>query len=145
MTKIDAAFGAKILAESAIVALVGSRVYYDDLPVGVTLPALCISKVSDIPHNSVPGMYTARIQVSVWTSRRTVSGADSPQITEEIVQAIVDAFNATNLEKSVELWTVGTERYSVHSIRVTAINRVRDPELEWNHVPIDFLMEFRRL
>jgi hypothetical protein len=145
MTKIDAALGTKLLAIPSVTAIVGTSIYYDDVPVGATLPALCLTKISEVPHYAVPDMYDARVQVSVWALQRTANGVDSPQAAEELAQIVMDAVNRTNLEKTVESWTIGMETYSVHVIRIGSMNRLRDPASEWIHIPIDVFIQFRRL
>lgn len=53
---------ARLIADAPTAALVGTRVYPNELPQNVTLPALVYNVVSDVPENSFTGDTSTRLK-----------------------------------------------------------------------------------
>lgn len=55
MTHIEDALRVKLLSSSRVVALVGNRIFADDMPQGTTYPQICMWCLSDRPVISLSG------------------------------------------------------------------------------------------
>ena len=64
---IDAMIRTKLLATSAVTALVSTRVYIDEQPDPATLPSITIHPISGVPDKTVAGSTLSRVQVSCWS------------------------------------------------------------------------------
>ena len=60
MTTLEA-IRAELEANTAVLALVGTRIYPQAMPQGVTLPAVVITVVSEVPENSLTGTASTRL------------------------------------------------------------------------------------
>ena len=134
---IDAALAAALRADSGVEALVSTRVYPDELPVGCTLPAISYRLVSDVPDPVVPGYRTARVQVSVW------SGTASPLEASTVAEAVISAIGRSRLGDAPRTWTAGSTSYTVVACRSTNAPRLREPDSKYWHRPCDFLVTYR--
>lgn len=144
MTLIDVAVHDRLVATtSSTYALVGARVYYDEVPMGATLPAISLVKVSDIPDPEVPGHYTARVQASCWSDPQKANGERSPAEVEGLAAAVVADLHRPRLTHSVLAWAASTKTYSIMTSRIANAPRVIEDVSGWFHVPVDVLLEFR--
>ena len=67
----------ELLADPTILELIGSRIFPNELPQAIALPAVCCSVVSSVPEQSFDGsvssrLVNTRVQVDVYA--RAVSG-----------------------------------------------------------------------
>lgn len=67
MTSIHGAIRALLAADSAVVALVSTRIYPMQMPLDATLPAITIHEI-DGPENSITGHGYPRYQISCWST-----------------------------------------------------------------------------
>lgn len=144
MTRIDAAVRSKLLASTAVTALVSTRIYTDSLPDNVTLPAISVHPITDLEDENVPDAMTARVQVSCWSNPVISGGQRSPNEIENIADAVESVLSKTRLEWINESWTIGTKTYTVTGCRAITNARIIDDPSGWLHKPIDFIIEFRR-
>lgn len=144
MTRIDAAVRSKLLASTAVTALVSTRIYTDSLPDNVTLPAISVHPITDLEDENVPDAMTARVQVSCWSNPVISGGQRSPNEIENIADAVEAAISKTKLEWINETWTIGTKTYTVTGCRAITNARIIDDPSGWLHKPVDFMIEFRR-
>ena len=73
MATIEEAWKALLVAGANLNVIIGSRVYADALPKGVTVPAATFLIVSDIPvtaHDGDSGLSTAIVQTDFWSTSR---------------------------------------------------------------------------
>lgn len=81
--EFDEAFMAYLLAQSALTALVGNRVYYDDEPQNSDLPCVVIIYVSDVLLHTMDGQSETEqpmIQLTAKAETRKQARAVSKQI-----------------------------------------------------------------
>lgn len=96
---------AYLLADSAIVALIGERMYANLLPQKVTYPAVVIQAIDIIRPNtlrSVASLARARIQLDVYVA--ATSGASSRAVADGIGTALrqrLDGFSGSFSDDSV--------------------------------------------
>lgn len=137
MSGIDTAVRAKLVADSPLAALVGTRIYADELPQGCTYPAIRFTLVSDVPDRAVPGFREARVQVSVYDDDTSPTDANT------VAEAVISAISRTDLQMSPAAWTVGSTTYSVITCRHVNAPRLREPDTRLWHYPVDFLIKYR--
>lgn len=149
MSSIDSAIAARLEASTAIAALVGTRIYFDELPpppAVVTLPAIRLSKVSDLPNPTVPGARTARVQASCYANAPRVGGARSPGAVEALASAVEDLFHVPRLNASPAIWsTKGGTQYRIMISRTQSGPRYTEEGSGYQHIPIDILVDFREV
>ncbi len=80
---IEIAISNKLLARSAIVALVVNRIYYLKLPQNPTYPAISFFKVSDVRKHDID-IASPRIQFDTWAT----SYLDAVRLSNEIRHAL---------------------------------------------------------
>lgn len=144
MTQIDFAVRAMLLADSAVKAIVGARVYLDALPASPVLPAVRVSKPSEVPHPIAPGRFTARVQCSCYSDPpRAANGVRSPAEVEKLATAVAAVVHTARLESDPTAWVSpsGTS-YSVTDHRVANAPRFTEPVSGYYHQPVDVLVEF---
>ena len=77
MSDILGAMRTKLLATTAVTDLIGTRIYFDDLPQSATLPAIVIemtnSEVADRTLSATGTLYRAGINVYCYATTRTTS------------------------------------------------------------------------
>lgn len=86
----QAALRARLVAASAVTALVGQRVYWVDRPQGHALPAVTLQTVSEEREQNLKGfegLQRARVQVDIWAR----SYAEQRQVTEAVIAALITA------------------------------------------------------
>lgn len=75
---------ALLVANAPVIAVVPAvRIIAGVLPINMTLPAITVSQVSSLPHNTVamietPKLHTDRVQVSVHVKAAEASGSGYP-------------------------------------------------------------------
>jgi hypothetical protein len=84
---MESALRARLLAASAITAIVGQRVYWDERPQGGVLPDITLTLVTDIRAQHLKGfdMSEAVVQVDV----RATSFAGKKALKEAVIAALV--------------------------------------------------------
>jgi len=147
MTLIDEGVRLKLVATtSAVYALIGARVFYDEVPLGETLPAITLHKISDIPDPQVPGAHKARVQCSCWDDPpRDMNGVRSPSAVERLASAVGSIFHKPRVGFTPERWEIGSTVYSITKSEVADAPRLIEDKTRWLHVPADVLLEFREV
>lgn len=144
MTQIDFAVRAMLLADSAVKAIVGTRVYFDALPDNPTLPAVRVSKPSEVPHAIAPGRFTARVQCSCYSDPPRANGLRSPAEVERLAKAVAAVVHTARLEAEPTAWVSPSgASYSVTDHRVANAPRFTEPVSGYYHKPVDVLVEFK--
>lgn len=74
--ELGEAIFAALTADAAVTALVAQRIFPDELPEGIELPAIVYQVISDVPENSFDGdaatrRKTARLQVDSYARAET--------------------------------------------------------------------------
>ena len=78
-----------LLADTAVYNVVGLRVHRVELPTGPTLPAIVVSKISDIrPNNSSVPYTSSRIQITVFATSDGEADDISGMIADSLNQVI---------------------------------------------------------
>jgi hypothetical protein len=145
MSGIDSALRTVLLSDSGVSAHVSDRIYFDMFPVGGTLPAITLSLISLIPDPVIPDAWKARVQCSCWSNPVSQNGIKSPAEITALADAVKTAINRTSIQKEVEAWVSGITTFSVQKVRIENTPRFLDPSTDWYHVPIDILIEFRKV
>ncbi len=87
---MQGALRARLIAASAVNALVAGRIYWVDRPQGTALPAITLQVISDERSQDMEGFVSARatnVQVDCWA----ISYATKAQIAEAVIAALVPA------------------------------------------------------
>lgn len=142
---ITAMVQTKLLATTAVTALVSTRIYVDSMPQSPTLPAITIHPVSGVPDKEVSKATSARVQVSCWSNPAITGGRRSPAQVESVAAAVKAALHVPRLNSSPQRWAVGSTVYSVLTSRCTGGVRLIDPVTDWYHVPVDVLIEYNEV
>lgn len=142
---ITAMVRSKLLATSAITALVSTRIYVDSLPQSPTLPALSVHPVSKVPGKEVGKGIKARVQISCWSNPPTSEGVRSPAEVESVAAAVTAVFHKPRLNASPEKWTVGSVSYVITSCRVTGGTRIIKDPTNWYHIPLDVEISYNEV
>lgn len=149
MSYISIAIQDVLKANAGVIALVSNRVYPDALPrvndADPTLPAITVSEVSDVPNQFTQCQRTARVQVSCWSNPASYNGVKSPQQVEQLAEAVITALHHTDLDAYLTKLTVSTSNYYVIGLRCLNALRLRDPDTDYYHKPIDFEVIYRKL
>ena len=124
----------KLLASSAVMALVSTRVYIDELPDPALLPAITIHPVSGVPDKKVSKGAFTRVQMSCWANP---GKPKNPATIEAVAAAVKAVMHLPRLNNQVERWAAGTVSYDIVSRYVTGGIRLVDPVTGWYHVPVD--------
>lgn len=144
MTQIDFAVRAMLLADSAVKAIVGDRVHLDALPTTPVLPAVRVSKPSEVPHAIAPGRFTARVQCSCYSDPPRANGLRSPAEVERLAKAVAAVVHTARLEAEPTAWVSPSgASYSVTDHRVANAPRFTEPVSGYYHKPVDVLVEFK--
>jgi len=86
---IEEALVKKLLDHAGLKALIGSKIYPEEIPQGVTLPAVFWIKVSDIKDHFLTGQSNLERPIYQFTAQANSKGAVKP-IAEEIKKALCD-------------------------------------------------------
>jgi hypothetical protein len=95
---------AYILADPAITAQIGTRLYPIKLPQAPTFPAMTMQRISNFPASSLRGrasLARPRYQFDVWTKEGTSSAFSSTQTIGNLLRARLEAANVDLLDESV--------------------------------------------
>ena len=134
-----------LASDTGVAALVGTRVYVDALPVGVTLPAISVHPISDPPDPNASNGGTARVQASCWSNPPLSNGVRSPAEVESVAAAVKAVMHKPRLNNAVVRWTVGSVSYDIVSRTVTGGVRLIDPITDWYHKPVDVLIRYNKV
>ena len=86
---IEEALVKKLLDHAGLKALIGSKIYPEEIPQGVTLPAVFWIKVSDVPEHTLTGQSELEQPVYQFTAQANSKGAVKP-VAEQIKKALCD-------------------------------------------------------
>ena len=103
------ALRARLIADTAVAAKVGTRIDWAVRPQGAPLPAIVLTKVSDGRPQHLKGFETlrqSRIQIDVLASSRS----QVEQITEAVIAAIAGPFNQSGVQFSRTFIDTVTDR-----------------------------------
>lgn len=136
---VDTAVRARLLSLTPVTTLVNQRIFTEIFPQGVTLPAICVTRVSQVElmHLRGPiGIYTARVEVEC----RAASRADALDI-DEAVQGDGLGSNATGLLGFKG--DVGSPAFVFRAILPFAVRQGYDPEeLRQYRIQREFMCQF---
>lgn len=123
MTSLHGAIRALLVADTAVLALVSTRIYPMVLPLDVTLPAISIHEVSGA-ENAITGHGYPRYQISCWAS-----GASGFSQVQSMKDAVKDCLNRYKGVASGN-----------HIKQITFLGSLDDYETETKvyHIPLDF-------
>jgi hypothetical protein len=148
MTHIATAILEILKTNSTIHAIVADRIYPDALPyisdLPPTLPALVVVHVSGTPDTEVPDFSSDRVQVSCFSNPQEVNGISSPLEVEQLAQAVKDALHTPDLKKSPLSQTVSGVSHCIFQIRMTGERRFREGQTGYYHIPLDFMVSYRK-
>ena len=89
MRDITLAIINRLLADASIAAVVGTRIYRAELPIGPTLPAIVVSKIDDIRPNETFEPYgRSRIQTTVFATSDGAADNLSGMIVDSLNQVV---------------------------------------------------------
>ena len=142
---ITAMVQTKLLATTAVTALVSTRIYVDGMPQNPTLPAITIHPVSGVPDKDVSKATSAQVQVSCWSNPAVTGGLRSPAQVETVAAAVRAVLHKPRLNTSPQRWTVGSVSYDIITCRCTGGVRLIDPGTNWYHIPVDVLIEYNEV
>jgi hypothetical protein len=116
---------ARLVANAAVTALVGGRIFPNVMPEGSTMPAIVYTIVSDVPENSFDGSASSRLKnatVQIDSYARASKGigayAGAHQVDDAVVEVVANlqepGLSAT-LESARDLFDNETEYHRVSS------------------------------
>ncbi len=120
MTSLHGAIRTLLYNDTAVRAIVDSRIYPLKKPLEATLPALTIHKISG-PRDHVTGHGTPRYQVSCW--------AESFSLVQDLSEAVI-----SGLERYKG---VASGNHIKQIVYVNSLDAIED-ETGLFHVPVDF-------
>jgi hypothetical protein len=131
---ITAMVRSKLLASSAVTALVSTRIYVDELPTPAVLPAITIRPVSGVPDKQVSKGAFTRVQVSCWANP---GKPKNPAGVESVAAAVKAVMHLPRLNNQVERWTAGSVSYDIISRYCLGGTRLINDPTGWYHIPVD--------
>jgi len=132
---IDAMVYKKLLATSAVTALVSTRIYIDEQPDPATLPSITVHPTSGVPNAEIGKKHFARVQVSCWAEP---GKPKNPKTVESVAAAVRAALHKPIMNLLYpESWTAGTATYTITKCICTGGIRLIDPTTGWYHIPVD--------
>lgn len=137
---IEVALRDYLLADPAIAALVGTRVYPLHLPLNAPTPAISYALVSD-PQQRAPGHARQRIQFSIWVQGETAAmqGFPAARAMKEAIRARIDGRDGTKYPCVLE---GATYRYKIIAIEFAGGPDLTEPDSRMAHIPVDLIVEF---
>ena len=134
----------KLLATSAVTALVSTRIYVDDIPDPATLPAISISKASFVPNKEVGKRKFERVQVSCWAEP---GNPKNPAVVESVAAAVRAVFDIPRCNFTPYRLTssVSSTAYDVTSSHCRGGFRLIDPTTGWYHIPVDLEIDYNEV
>lgn len=85
--EIEEALTSYLLAYSGLIALIGDKVYPDELPQGIKLPAVIYSKISDVKDHTLIGqnrLESPMLQFAAFAGSKTAARAITSQLKEAL-------------------------------------------------------------
>lgn len=86
---IEEAFTAYLLNYPGLKALINNKIYPEEIPQGVTLPAVFWIKVSDVPEHTLTGQSEVEEPIYQFTAQANSKGTVKP-VAEQIKKALSD-------------------------------------------------------
>lgn len=134
---MEAALSDYLLASSALVALVGNRITWDERPQGDSLPSVVLQWIDGVPEYSDEGragLTTARLQIDCWATHEP--GKNGSTLAKEVARLVAAALPVSMTASGVEFQGV-------------FIDSIRDfpPEMAAAQIPVfrrslDYLITF---
>ena len=136
----------KLLATTAITALVSTRVYVDALPPTPTFPAISVHLTSDVPDEEVGKLVSCRVQISCWDNPPFGENQlRSPVNVEALSAAVKTAMHKPLMSDTrAEKWTAGGVSYQINKRVVKGGTMIVHP-LDWYHIPRDVLIDYQEV
>ena len=138
---IEVALRDHLLADTAVAALVGTRIHPLDLPLNSPTPALTYEIVSDVQHRQVPGWSKQRIQftVCVQGEHSVLDAYPNAKALKEAIKARVDGRSGTKYPCVL----AGTGySYKIISIEFEGGPELPDTKTRMVQIPCDLIVEF---
>lgn len=142
---IEVALRDYLLADTAVAALVGTRIHPLDLPLNSPTPALTYEIVSDVQHRQVPGWSQQRIQftVCVQGEHSVLDAYPNAKALKEAIKARVDGRSGTKYPCVLS----GGEDDDAYNYKIISIEFEGGPELpdtktRMVQIPCDLIVEF---
>lgn len=124
---IETALHDKIVADSRITSLVGTRVYVGSLPQGVSYPCICITEIG------FPSLYGRRIAFPHYQfSCYAATYPASYQVSDALI-TVLDGFCGK------------LSTYGIENIVFTNRNRLFDEQVGVYNVPTEFKVKFKEV
>lgn len=127
----------RLLAISAVTAIVGQRVYALILPENATFPAIRVQRISQLEPMHFRGpvsMFSARVQVDAIAATKAAADA---------LDAAVLGNGLGSVATGLKGWTGDLSATHVHAIRAIDVREMYDPEeLRQFRISRDFSVEF---
>ena len=120
-----------LVADATLSGLVGTRIYPNEMPEGVTLPAVVYQVISDVPENSFTGqtstdIKTARLQVDSYA--RAIGTVGAYAQAHAVAAAIENVIgNLSSADLSANVNDAGRDLYD----NVTQYHRVQQDFIVW--------------
>lgn len=134
---MEAALTDHLLASAALVALVGSRITWDERPQGDVLPAVVLQWIDGVPEYSdegFAGLTASRLQIDCWATHQP--GKNGSTLAKQVARLVIAALPVSITVSDVEFQGIFPET-------------IRDfpPEMAAAQIPvfrrsIDYLISF---
>lgn len=109
MSTLGETLRTRLMADAAVVALIGARLYPNELPEGSPLPAAVYGIISNVPESSFTGdtsttLKTARVQIDSYARASTAGGGGYAQAhaVAAAIEAVVGNFKEPDLSANPE-------------------------------------------
>lgn len=141
--EVETAIVERLKADSAVAALVGTRVYRLKLPQQPTLPAVRVQRISKVEHDGHlrgrANCFRSRVQVDAFASEYDQINPDPLGTQESLMKAIDDAlvFKAfDSSDNTIRVWLIeqanATEEYEPNELR--QVKGPQDYFITWSRV-----------
>ena len=133
-----------LLQAPGVTAMVGDRVYIDELPRDPVFPAISIHPVYQAPDWRYNGGHADTIQVSLWDNPPPDrEGRKSSLTLEKLRHEVITRMHHGAIGDWASLAkTVDGVVIQIHGMRITGGSRVHDPVRGWLHVPLTARIAF---
>jgi hypothetical protein len=128
---IETELNVYLLANTAVAALVGTKIYPVQAPKDCVAPFIVFNKVSaqrEYTHNGFASLQRSRMQVSCYAARYLTNG------TEIGARSMAEA-----VKTALEAWQGSTK---IQAIQIENDPDLIDPDTNWYHVPVDFFVVY---
>jgi hypothetical protein len=142
---ITAMIKTKLLATSAVTALVSTRIFVDEQPDPATLPSITISKASYVPNKEIGKKKFERVQVSCWADP---GHPMNPSVVESVAAAVRAVFDIPTMNMAYPMKlqsSVSSTVFNVTSSHCTGGFRLIDPTTGWYHIPVDIELNYNEV